>query len=103
MPFAANQLVGGLMRRIGTFNYAADQGCLSSEGIQPDFGLKCTNKNSPNNEREPGLPAKGKTDFPARSGDYGRILKSQPHTYLPKTLAPPGPVSLSLKYRQAIP
>ena len=49
------------------------------------------------------LPAKGKTDFPARSGDYGRILKSQPHTYLPKTLAPPGPVSLSLKYRQAIP
>jgi len=38
-----------------------------------------------------------------RFGDYGRILKSQSHTYLAKTLAPPGPVSLSLKYRQTIP
>ena len=38
-----------------------------------------------------------------RFGDYGRILKSQSHTYLAKTLAPPGLVSLSLKYRQAIP
>jgi hypothetical protein len=39
----------------------------------------------------------------SRFGDYGRILKSQSHTYLAKTLAPPGPVRLSLKYRQAIP
>jgi hypothetical protein len=38
-----------------------------------------------------------------RFGDYGRILKSHPHTYLAKDLAPPGAVSLSLKYRQAIP
>jgi hypothetical protein len=38
-----------------------------------------------------------------RFGDYGRILKSQSHTYLAKTLAPPGPVRLSLKYRQLIP
>ncbi len=39
----------------------------------------------------------------SRFGDYGRILKSQAHTYLAKNLAPPGSVSLSLKYRQAIP
>jgi len=38
-----------------------------------------------------------------RFGDYGRILKSQSHTYLAKSLAPPGPVHLSLKYRQAVP
>ncbi|HWN93718.1 MAG TPA: hypothetical protein VNT99_01685, partial [Methylomirabilota bacterium] len=38
-----------------------------------------------------------------RFGDYGRILKSQAHTYLAKNLAPPGAVSLSLKYRQTIP
>ncbi|MBE0545149.1 MAG: hypothetical protein IH623_27740 [Verrucomicrobia bacterium] len=37
-----------------------------------------------------------------RFGDYGRILKSHPHTYLTKDLAPPGPVSLSLKYRQVV-
>jgi hypothetical protein len=39
----------------------------------------------------------------SRFGDYGRILKSQSNTYLAKSLAPPGSVSLSLKYRQAIP
>jgi hypothetical protein len=37
-----------------------------------------------------------------RFGDYGRILKSHPHTYLAKDLAPPGPVHLSLKYRQIV-
>jgi hypothetical protein len=39
----------------------------------------------------------------ARFGDYGRILKSHAHTYLAKDLAPPGAMSLSLKYRQIIP
>ena len=39
----------------------------------------------------------------SRFGDYGRILKSHPHTYLAKDLAPPGLVNLSLKYRQLIP
>jgi hypothetical protein len=38
-----------------------------------------------------------------RFGDYGRILKSQAHTYLAKSLAPPGVVNLSLKYRQLVP
>ena len=38
-----------------------------------------------------------------RFGDYGRILKSQSLTYLAKSLAPPGVVNLSLKYRQAVP
>jgi hypothetical protein len=38
-----------------------------------------------------------------RFGDYGRILKSQSHTYLAKSLAPPGSVGLSLKYRQSVP
>src|SRR5882757_10583483 len=28
----------------------------------------------------------------SRFGDYGRILKAQPHTYLAKNLAPPGSV-----------
>src|SRR6185503_3951436 len=32
----------------------------------------------------------------SRFGDYGRILKSHPHTYLAKDLAPPGLVRLSL-------
>jgi hypothetical protein len=36
-------------------------------------------------------------------GDYGRILKSQSHTYLTKNLAPPGAVNLNLKYRQIVP
>lgn len=39
----------------------------------------------------------------SRFGDYGRILKAQAHTHLTKSLAPPGTVSLSLKYRQALP
>src|SRR5207244_3046307 len=39
----------------------------------------------------------------ARFGDYGRLLQSHPHTYLAKDLAPPGVVSLSLKYRQVVP
>jgi hypothetical protein len=38
----------------------------------------------------------------ARFGDYGRILKSQTHTHLAKSLAPPGVVNLSLKYRQLV-
>jgi len=38
-----------------------------------------------------------------RFGDYGRILKSQSHTHLAKSLAPPGSVNLNLKYRQLIP
>jgi hypothetical protein len=37
-----------------------------------------------------------------RFGDYGRILKSHPHTYLAKDLAPPGPVQVNLKYRQMV-
>ena len=39
----------------------------------------------------------------ARFGDYGRILKTHPQSYLAKDLAPPGPVSLSLHYRQSVP
>ncbi|MBN2505464.1 MAG: hypothetical protein JXQ71_02095 [Verrucomicrobia bacterium] len=39
----------------------------------------------------------------SRFGDYGRILKPQPLTSLAKSLAPPGPVSLNLKYRQRVP
>jgi hypothetical protein len=39
----------------------------------------------------------------ARFGDYGRILRSQPHTCLTKNLAPPGLVTLQLKYRQTVP
>src|SRR4030095_8070490 len=38
-----------------------------------------------------------------RFGEYGRILKSYPQRFLAKTLAPPGPVSLNLRYRQLIP
>ncbi|MEO7318285.1 MAG: hypothetical protein ABIZ56_04795, partial [Chthoniobacteraceae bacterium] len=38
-----------------------------------------------------------------RFGDYGRILKSHPQSSLAKDLAPPGPVSLNLHYRQAVP
>jgi hypothetical protein len=38
-----------------------------------------------------------------RFGDYGRILKLQAHTYLAKSLSPPGAVNLNLKYRQLIP
>jgi hypothetical protein len=38
-----------------------------------------------------------------RFGDYGRILKSHPQTCLAKDLAPPGVVTLNLKYRQLLP
>ena len=38
----------------------------------------------------------------AAFGDYGRVLKARQHTYLSKTLAPPAPVSLNLKYRQLV-
>ena len=38
-----------------------------------------------------------------RFGEYGRILKSYPQRFLAKTLAPPGPVGLNLRYRQLIP
>lgn len=37
-----------------------------------------------------------------RFGDYGRILKSHPHTYLAKDLAPPGLIQLTVKYRQLV-
>lgn len=50
-----------------------------------------------------GLEAQKTTPDLTRFGDYGRILKSQSHTYLAKSLAPPGAVSLSLRYRQAVP
>jgi hypothetical protein len=38
----------------------------------------------------------------AAFGDYGRILKSHPHTYFAKDLAPPGAVNLTLRYRQVV-
>jgi len=38
-----------------------------------------------------------------RFGDYGRVLKSHALTYLGKDLAPPGPIGLSLNYRQLVP
>ena len=38
-----------------------------------------------------------------RFGDYGRILKSHPQSYLTKDLAPPGQVGLNLHYRQSVP
>jgi len=50
-----------------------------------------------------GLETQKATPDLSRFGDYGRILKSQSHTYLAKSLAPPGSVSLSLKYRQTVP
>ena len=50
-----------------------------------------------------GLEAQKTPPDLSRFGDYGRILKFHPHTYLAKDLAPPGLVSLSLKYRQMIP
>ena len=36
-------------------------------------------------------------------GEYGRLIKSQPHLNLTKDLAPPTPISLQLKYRQSVP
>jgi len=39
----------------------------------------------------------------AAFGDYGRVLRNRHHTYLAKTLAPPAPISLNLKYRQIVP
>lgn len=38
----------------------------------------------------------------SRFGDYGRVLKSHPQVFLTKDLAPPGPVTLTLKYRQIV-
>lgn len=38
-----------------------------------------------------------------RFGDYGRVLQNQPHTVLAKHLVPPGPMNLSIKYRQRVP
>jgi hypothetical protein len=35
-------------------------------------------------------------------GDYGRVLKTHHQAYLAKDLAPPGPVNLTLKYRQFV-
>jgi len=39
----------------------------------------------------------------SRFGDYGRVLKAHPQIFLAKDLAPPGPVTLALKYRQLVP
>ena len=39
----------------------------------------------------------------AAFGDYGKVLKENPQVHLAKTLAPPGLIHLSLKYRQAVP
>ena len=39
----------------------------------------------------------------SRFGDYGRIVQTRTHTFLAKTLAPPGPVTVSLKYWQEVP
>ena len=36
-------------------------------------------------------------------GDYGKVLKENPQVHLAKTLAPPGAIHLSLKYRQIVP
>jgi hypothetical protein len=49
------------------------------------------------------LQAQKSTADLARFGDYGRILKSHPHTFLAKDLVPPGPVHLGFKYRQVLP
>jgi hypothetical protein len=49
-----------------------------------------------------GLHAQRSTPDLGKFGDYGRILKSHPHIYLAKDLAPPGTVNLSLKYRQMV-
>lgn len=50
-----------------------------------------------------GMDVQKTTPDLVRFGDYGRILKSHPQNHLAKDLAPPGAVSLSLRYRQAIP
>ena len=50
-----------------------------------------------------GLTAQKTPPDLTRFGDYGRILKSHPQSYLAKDLAPPGPVSLNLHYRQSVP
>lgn len=39
----------------------------------------------------------------SRFGDYGRILKTIANVHLAKDLAPPGPVNLTLRYRQMVP
>ena len=44
---------------------------------------------------------KGPPDL-AGFGDYGRILKGNPTTWLTKDLAVPSPVSLNLRYRQSV-
>jgi hypothetical protein len=49
-----------------------------------------------------GLQAQKSAPDLGRFGDYGRILKSHPHTYLTKDLAPPGAVTLTLRYRQVV-
>jgi hypothetical protein len=49
-----------------------------------------------------GLEKQKSTPDLARFGDYGRILKSHAQTFLAKDLAPPGAVSLSLKYQQLV-
>jgi len=38
-----------------------------------------------------------------RFGDYGRLLKSRTVIFLAKELVPPGPLAVSLKYRQIVP
>jgi hypothetical protein len=50
-----------------------------------------------------GLEAQKTSPDLERFGDYGRILKPRVGINLAKDLAPPGPVKLSLKYRQMVP
>ena len=38
-----------------------------------------------------------------RFGEYGRILKTYPQSFLARNLAPPGPIGLNLRYRQLVP
>jgi len=50
-----------------------------------------------------GLDAQKTTADLAVFGDYGKVLKENPQVHLAKTLAPPGAIHLSLKYRQVVP
>jgi len=50
-----------------------------------------------------GLDAQKAAADLAAFGDYGKVLKENPQVHLAKTLAPPGAIHLSLKYRQIVP
>jgi hypothetical protein len=49
-----------------------------------------------------GLETQKSTPDLGRFGDYGRILQTHSHAYLTKDLAPPGLVTVNLKYRQIV-